>query len=152
MSVATTSPFDVASGATVTSNSRSTGTRSLHCTVSASPLAITRRRASMTSGARKPSTKGSPILRPGNRSSAGLLAAAARSSALTITAGSGIAPMSCSRERRPHKLSEFPRLEALHRPAGQSSDGFDIASRSERQRRVASTPPSIAIAMRKGTA
>ena len=57
-----------------------------------------------------------------------------------------------SRERRPHKLSEFLRLEALHRPAGQSSDGFDIASRSERQRRTASTPPSIAIAMRKGTA
>ncbi len=71
MSVATTVPSIVASGATVTSNNRSTGTRSLHCTVSASPLAITRRRASMTSGARKPSTNGSPTRSPGNRLSAG---------------------------------------------------------------------------------
>jgi hypothetical protein len=97
----------VASGATQTSNSRSTGTRSLHCTVSASPLAITRRRASMTSGARRPSTNGSPTLSPGRSSNAGLLAAAARSSGPTMIAGSGIAPTSCDANGDPTRSARL---------------------------------------------
>ncbi len=92
--VATTWPDPAASGATQTSKRRSIGTRSLHSTVSASPFAMTRRNASMTSGVRKARTKGSPSLMPGSSAKAGLLAATGRPSAPTITAGSGIAPTS----------------------------------------------------------
>ena len=55
--VAKTFPASSLNGATQTSKRRSTGTRSLHCTLCACPPAIARRRASMTVGARIARTK-----------------------------------------------------------------------------------------------
>ena len=79
-SAAPISPVEAGSGATQTSNRRSTGTRSLHSTVSALPFAITRRRLSRTSGARRASTSGSPIFIAGSSAWAGSLAADSRPS------------------------------------------------------------------------
>ena len=93
---AATAPGAASSGATQTSNRRSIGTRSLHGAVSASPVASTRRIASMTSGLRSARISGSPSFKPGSRANAGLLATIARPSASTTTAGSGIAPTSRS--------------------------------------------------------